>query len=860
MSDIYGVPTTMLNTRRHLRRNSSPGMDVIRDEINETIPKPLDLSRSKLFSPASSILHSPIAMSPSSSSSSIRSAARTHQYRMNAAQEQRTYHESCQRLLSHIASVTSICDELYKNNKNHSVYYPPFPKAQQQRLNSTRLQPQRSMTTSFISDSMHLETASQPDMGTPSSIVDSLYQRRSSVQSDSLPSLQSSTSTLVANAHASFLKQEFNILHLDLKVGHATTNLHSTLEQSSIANLLEEKLLQCKRHLDNLYTRVADTSSKVLVTGDLNAGKSTFVNALLKRELLPADQQPCTNMFCEVLDANLNDGVEQMHAIPQVENYDRLNPATYHVVEMRHLDKLIMDDYEQYQMVKIYTNDARNTQESLLHNGVVDIALIDSPGLNTDSVKTTAVFARQEEIDVVVFVVSAENHFTLSGKEFLWNAANEKTHIFIVVNRFDSIRDKDRCKRNILEQIRQLSPATYQDADDLVHFVSAGDVDLEPGSRKLDAPDFARLEERLRAFVLGNRTKSKLLPAKNYLVNLLLDIGVLSEANQADAAAKYQEATTMLEKDLPAYEQLLRARDRMLNQVERMAETTVTMVQRQAMERLQEAAEQVQKAIEPLEYPGFFLLWQYAQDLCESMAQAMVKEIRAVEQQTRQDTQHCLDNVHQVAEEQLGNFPRVANVDGMFLRPRDRRLLIQVETTDFFDFVLDDKLSGCALSVGAAAMVGGRLMGFKDAVSSLWNMSTMLGAQNMRRMALPVIGIASAGLLIYVVADMRNAVERKLVRKFKQAVRDQGYVETQSHRIGRDTRKMLRVEGWEIQSRLQKAIETKEQKRNEMEFVIQTSQEAMTYFTSLLEKSTMMLDKVELVQIEQSRIDEPLKI
>ena len=34
-------------------------------------------------------------------------------------------------------------------------------------------------------------------------------------------------------------------------------------------------------------------------------------------------------------------------------------------------------------------------------------------------------FSRQEEIDLVVFVVSAENHFTLSAKEFI-AAANEK--------------------------------------------------------------------------------------------------------------------------------------------------------------------------------------------------------------------------------------------------------------------------------------------------------------------------------------------------------------------------------------------------------------------------------------------------
>jgi mitofusin len=38
---------------------------------------------------------------------------------------------------------------------------------------------------------------------------------------------------------------------------------------------------------------------------------------------------------------------------------------------------------------------------------------------NRVSLKTTAIFACQSNIDVVVFVVSVENHFTLSAKEFL---------------------------------------------------------------------------------------------------------------------------------------------------------------------------------------------------------------------------------------------------------------------------------------------------------------------------------------------------------------------------------------------------------------------------------------------------------
>ncbi|OBZ83720.1 Transmembrane GTPase fzo1, partial [Choanephora cucurbitarum] len=481
-------------SKRPARRNSAPSIDesyfsTSSMSSSNTMFSSVELpSRSNFSSTTPSPVPSP----------SVSSAARTHQHRLNAAQEQRMYRDSCQRLMSHITSVVGICQDLKTANKDKFPIFYPF-------INSSQ---KPGITRSQTLDSAYSST-----------VLDAV--RRSSDADAFTSSIEGSSSSSLSSQ-----ERDLNILSLDLKMGHHNNDLISTLESKSISNLLNDRLDQSLRHLEKLHTRVADTSSKVLVTGDLNSGKSTFVNALLKRELLPADQQPCTSVFCEVLDAMLNDGLEQVHAIPVVEKYNRLDTSTYHVIEMRHLYKIITEDYEQYKMLKIYANDARTTQESLLHNGVVDIALIDSPGLNTDSIKTTAVFARQEEIDVVVFVVSAENHFTLSGKEFLWNAANEKTHIFIVVNRFDSIRDKDRCKRLILEQIRQLSPATYADADDLVHFVSAGNVDLEPGSRKLDAPDFARLEQRLRAFVLENRTKSKLMPAKNYLVNLLMDIHV----------------------------------------------------------------------------------------------------------------------------------------------------------------------------------------------------------------------------------------------------------------------------------------------------------------------------------------------
>lgn len=208
---------------------------------------------------------------------------------------------------------------------------------------------------------------------------------------------------------------ELRVLQLDLKsysFKGPTSQIDST-DHSLVSQLLESKILESSQHLDRLQARILDTRSKVLVTGDLNAGKSTFVNAVLRREVVPDDQQPCTALFAEVVDAEQNEGVEEVHGIREPMSYDRTDPATFDRFDFRHLRHVVEENEQGYELLRIYCRDRRG-KGSVLHNGVVDISLIDSPGLNIDSVKTTALFSQQEEIDVIVFVVNAENHFTLS--------------------------------------------------------------------------------------------------------------------------------------------------------------------------------------------------------------------------------------------------------------------------------------------------------------------------------------------------------------------------------------------------------------------------------------------------------------
>ncbi|BGP49987.1 mitofusin [Rhodotorula kratochvilovae] len=476
-----------------------------------------------------------------------------------------------------------------------------------------------------------------------------------------------------------------SILSLDLKMGHPSTAaaqlpaLIPSLSLSTLSQLLSRRLTTSLGHLAQLRTRVLDSSSRVLVTGDLNAGKSTLVNALLRREVMPWDQQPCTTVFCEVVDAGANDGREELHAIRDVEKYDRADKATFDRFPLEEVYD-VQDSGDTYQLVKAYVHDARAPapadegapNPSLLKNGLVDISLIDAPGLNRDTLSTTALFARQSEIDVIVFVVSAENHFTLSAKEFLWNASREKAYVFIVVNKWGGIRDKARCMRVVGEQIKQLSPATWDNRAELVHFVDAAEyVDDEraPAARvELAAADeepsaFDHLEQSLRSFVLLKRTKSKLAPAKHYLLNLLADLSTLASANVVAASDELRTALSALERIRPVHERLAAQRDEVEDGVDRVEEGVVSRVQGGAWARLDRAlgfvaegkvvppASEEEEADAPPRaadsfagpaalppYPGVLGLWDWASEVKSCLVRALEAEVRGAEDDARRET------------------------------------------------------------------------------------------------------------------------------------------------------------------------------------------------------------------------------
>ncbi|KAK0646637.1 hypothetical protein B0T16DRAFT_327614 [Cercophora newfieldiana] len=682
------------------------------------------------------------------------------------------------------------------------------------------------------------------------------------------------------------IAQEFSVLKLDLKLGalHQVELVHS-LEKGSIASLLDGKISTSIKHLLSLRERIEDTSSKVLVTGDLNAGKSTFCNALLRRKILPEDQQPCTSIFCEVLDARENCNVEEVHAVHQNAAYDRHDETTYDVFSLQELEKIVTDN-DTYMQCKVYVKDVRTIDESLLNNGVVDIALIDAPGLNMDTTKTTAIFARQEEIDVVVFVVSATNHFTQTSTEFIRAAAAEKAYLFVVVNGYDTIRDKERCQKLILNQIRALSPATYKEAGELVHFVSSSAIPVAPGppggpggggsgsasgsgggdpgdddpkgkgKAKEQLRDFSTLEQSLRRFVLEKRARSKLAPAKTYLLNILNDVNVLATVNQEVAQSELDRVTQELKEIEPALESSKKAKTELSEKIDQTIEETCTEIYDYSRSTINAAIEHAGDDDLGIVYPGLFGAFQYAEELKEAMLSQIAASVTNCEEYARTKTVSGVNVIKQLGILHLGNDAANLNFrpEIMFRRKRDalaRQVDIPTELLDFVDWsTLVQKEEKTSMALTVVGVVGTGVVGGVGQMNIALRAAQVLGSDNLRRLIIPGVIAAAAATAFYILSQIPHSLPHRLNNKISTQLAAIDYAHSNSTRIAGSVRKVLRFPAEQLQFDLQRSVEQLGSRRDETLKIRAESDGALKYFTNLVRESAYHRRTVEAVDLD----------
>ncbi|KAJ2071432.1 mitofusin [Coemansia sp. RSA 922] len=765
--------------------------------------------------------------------------------------QQRVFADKCQRLHTHLVGTKTLLREIGEYNRSKwPVHYPLARIAQAAATNAGN----------------GLRRSNSMLLNSESTLVEGLGPApiRRAMTTEDVPS--SSSSDTEASERLLDVN-DLSVLKLDLRLSyHGDSDVIGSLEESSIARLFDERLLQCEAHIDKLIARVTDKSSKILVTGDLNAGKSTLVNALLRRDILPFDQQPCTMLFCEVVDASLNADVEEIHGVPDISAYSQKDPRTYTRVGLPDLEDVVMENGEQFQQLKIYTRDVRSDGASLLHNGSVDVALIDSPGLNRDSLKTTQLFARQEEIDVVVFVVNAENHFTLSGQDFLVSAGNEKAHIFIVVNRFDAIRRKDRCERMILDQIRDLSPLTYAERSDLVHFVSAHEQLAAERAGTQGADSFSRMEKSLRSFALEQRFKSKLAPAQRYAMNVLGDVQYLAAENVAAATKRIQEINALLRESMPRYETLLQERTDTSRQAEAALDDGCAEVRRHTSTHLTNTTRHLQDVAEKVAYPGLLSLWNYAESVLLAMVRHLEHEVsecdrfacftiqharadlarledhrRALDDSEAKDASSWNDNDDDGSTSGSLTASQLAPI-GSISNALDT---VQLELSDFVDF--DIAHNWAALTSVSTALT---LLASKSMASNaltLLRLSSTMGPQTARRLMVASAALIGLGSVFYVVSDMDATVRRKLSARLELMLDDEGFVQHHAERLTTEASRAIRPFVWHLQHTFQRMVEAEEHRRADHLRRRHVAQDSQIYFDELRIKAHALANQVRAV-------------
>jgi GTPase SAR1 family protein len=311
-----------------------------------------------------------------------------------------------------------------------------------------------------------------------------------------------------------------------------------------LANLLEDSRniflnLNMENQLKNitiLEEKIKNDSFKVMVLGQFKVGKSTFINALLGEEILPAYSIPCTAVINEVKYSKSRSAILHFKdpipdKIPddiniKAKNYingaskKNIAPLKINVKELE--DYVVIPDPGKDQAESVSETPYEKIELfwdlKLCENGV---EIIDSPGLNENIIRTKVTTDYLMKVDAVLFVMNCQALCAATEMEFIERNILKAGHEYIIFvnNRINQIREqeRDRLIRYGNDKLSQLTEFRekgifYINALDALDGRITNDLGMVKKSGIED------IEELLANFLTSKRGKIKLLqPSKELL-------------------------------------------------------------------------------------------------------------------------------------------------------------------------------------------------------------------------------------------------------------------------------------------------------------------------------------------------------
>ncbi|MFN2545322.1 MAG: dynamin family protein [Actinomycetota bacterium] len=259
------------------------------------------------------------------------------------------------------------------------------------------------------------------------------------------------------------------------------------------------------RELDN---KLVDERFNVVVVGEFKRGKTTFVNALLGTEILPAAVVPLTSVVTVVAHG------------PEV--------RAEVVYQDGRTEDIVVDSLSRYVTERENPGNELRVDRAVLHYPAEDLRdgvhLVDTPGVgsvyrhNTDVAR-----AFLPEADAALFLTSADPPISEGERSFLEEVRDASARMFFVLNKADYLSEAERGEavaftEGVLEEALGRQTAVYPvSAREALRAKAVRDTE------RLAASGFPRFERDFREFLLREKGAAIVLSVAGQAGKLLAD-------------------------------------------------------------------------------------------------------------------------------------------------------------------------------------------------------------------------------------------------------------------------------------------------------------------------------------------------